>query len=469
MTEWRSNNEAAAARTVCGGPTVLTASGCGALVRIEGDALVAATGPFASSPVFHAAVPGGVVVASTLSGILSAYDVSRRVDGAYVAAALGGWPGATATPFRAIRRLAPGARLVARGGCVSVEVAPSDAPPTATLAEALDLAVGRCSLGGAACALSGGLDSAALLAVLRSVGGARPAAFTIARPGAPDGELDRARAVAAHIGADLTEVEVWAEELPEHLERTVRAAGAVVYNSLGVVKYLFHHRVAQHGVRTLLSGVGADEVLLGDPGRYALVAGQPAFVRRVEPELLLGRTLLRKGVDVSRLEVPPDGPSDPVRRAQELELRTVLPLSTLPIERGTGAACGLDVRLPFLDPAVVACAAALPVSALVRGSVGKMPLREQFSHVLPSWSANLHKSSLLARPSAESAPVRRAWLDVYHALITRPRLEALEVVDPARAAALLERLAGATDPEIERLDRVAMKLASLTVLVDGPG
>ena len=114
--------------------------------------------------------------------------------------------------------------------CVQgIEFAPTQPsfPFTATqLAEALALACSQLPAGRIALALSGGLDSAVLLALLRG----RATAYTLASSLGNYDESAQALATARALGVTVRVVKADAEDFVQHLPEVVRYAETPLYN-----------------------------------------------------------------------------------------------------------------------------------------------------------------------------------------------------------------------------------------------
>ena len=189
--------------------------------------------------------------------------------------------GASSRSLRAV--VPPGARLDARAvaffwgtsdedpgaGCFE-GVARTRAPlltgaVAAPIGVALADAVAACAVGRAAVALSGGLDSAAVLACAAALG-VRDA-FVLAPVGMGGyDERDAALEAAAALGARATVVEAREEDFVAALPECVAACGAPLYNLHPVGKYLLARAAAAAGVTVLISGDGADEAARGEGG-----------------------------------------------------------------------------------------------------------------------------------------------------------------------------------------------------------
>lgn len=173
---------------------------------------------------------------------------------------------------------------------------------------------------------SGGVDSA-LIAAAAERAGAKPVCFVAGAAGSPD--VDAARAAADEMGVDLVVARLTQHGVHDALPDLLRAVEE--RNQLHIETALPLHFVVEQarrrGIRVLLTGQGADE-LFGGYAWYPSVFERegPAAVRR------------RMDDDRDRLHVECLEREDKVSMAHAVEL-----------------------RVPYLDPAVVRAAARVPV------------------------------------------------------------------------------------------------------------
>jgi asparagine synthase (glutamine-hydrolysing) len=290
--------------------------------------------------------------------------------------------------------------------------------------------------------LSGGLDSSAVVAFAARVAGPRRLqCFTIRAEGdaAAEGiadDLPYARRVAAHLDVDLHVVDARADQ-------TDRLAAAIWYvdepqgDPAAINAWMIAELARSQGIKVLLSGAGGDDVFSGYRRHVALqgdrlLARAPWAVRRViggaarrMPTGIAGLRKIAKALrhaDASaedRLMTPflwPDagalaalpGPwlrerigveraLDPLRAALAelpagiapldamlaLELRYFLADHNLNYTDKVGMAAGVEVRVPLLDPDLVALACALPASLKVRGAHAKWIFKQAMAPLLP--------------------------------------------------------------------------------------
>jgi len=116
--------------------------------------------------------------------------------------------------------------------------------------------------GSVALALSGGVDSAVLAALLRG----RAVAYTLA-PALPGyNEASEAQQIADGLGIALRRVVVTEDELVAALPAVIRACECPLYNLHPVSRYLLARAVRAEGHDVLITGDGADEVFRGRSG-----------------------------------------------------------------------------------------------------------------------------------------------------------------------------------------------------------
>lgn len=432
--------------------------------------------PFGARPVFYAETAHGIRTAPSPRRLLREADLPRALEPVAAAAALCGVRDPGASLFRHVKVVPPGHELVE--SATGVQVRRRWAPlvyrgdgEAITLQEAgtellrrlrESVRAHRRAEGPTACALSGGIDSGALLALLVEAGGPVQA-FMLADDFAEDGDRDRARSLAATFGIEPALVPISEEELPGQAAEAVRACEDLLWNGRAVALHRFYLRLAEKGATRVLSGAGADEVLCGHPD------GLLSFTGRLRAEHDLARSLLRTEAAVDVPEWPP-APSgvDTLIWRQHLYLTTVLRDSTLPPECRLSADAGIDVRLPYLDLSVAEFSLRLPPTLRASGSTGKIALREALRGVIPEAIRARPKTARLAPAGGRTTRARAGWLAFYEEWLSRPRLEALEIVEPERVRALLDdfRARIPEDPARAAEDAVLMRVASLAILLE---
>ncbi|MBI2872228.1 MAG: asparagine synthase (glutamine-hydrolyzing) [Chloroflexi bacterium] len=255
------------------------------------------------------------------------------------------------------------------------------------------------------CYLSGGMDSASLVAVASR----HIPRFTTFTTGfdltsvtgmelAFDERAD-AEVVACTFGTEHYETVLHAGDMAWCLPRLVwhledLRAGTSYQN-------WYTSRLIGRFVKVALAGVGGDEMFAGYPWRYQVVEGcedldefrrrhyvywcrlvsdadKPAFFSP-------GLWAQARGYptfDVYRSVVDRAAHLSPLNRALYFEVKTFLH-GILMVEDKISMAHSLEVRVPFLDDALVECASRIPASQKLRNGEGKYLLRRAMTSLLP--------------------------------------------------------------------------------------
>ncbi len=297
--------------------------------------------------------------------------------------------------------------------------------------------------------LSGGIDSSALTALAAEESAGPVSTFSIGFEERSFDELERARAVARRYGTDHHEL-VLRPDAAELLPQIVAAFDEPLGDSSALPTYLVARLASQH-VKVVLSGEGGDE-LFG--GYYTYVADMlatrlapfatlvrpaveklPSSSRKVSLDYRLKRfvraadraplerhqgwkeiftdadrdELLQPGargsahpLDQHRARYAETEGSEALARLQDVDTVTYLVDDLLVKTDRASMAHSLEVRVPFLDPAVAELALALPTGAKVRGLRKKRLLRRAVSGLVP-------RSVAYGRKQGFSIPAA-AWL-----------------------------------------------------------
>ena len=377
----------------------------------------------------------------------------------------------------------------------------------AHLLSALAGTVGRRVASGARdVSLSGGVDSAALCMLAARAAPGQVRAWTMDVHFADAVERRHAKTVARLAGVELVDAPIPDAALPDLLEPAVLSNESPVINARAVASFAFYGEARRHGASVMLSGAGADEVLLGNPDALAGARARVDEDRRLAHEVLRpwavsdagagtgasAREVPRPwavsdagaGTGASARAVPPPAPVDNLgvspetdrapwslvpeegTRSEEVRYAAwVLRELVLPPELRGARAHGLTVLTPYLDPGFVDVALALPESVLVRGGAGKWLFRQAVRGLVPDEVRLARKTPRYAH-TALSSPVRERWLELYRAWLAPSRLEPLEVIDSGAALAFLDRYTRLPPdaPEASGMDRLLMRLVSLAML-----
>lgn len=328
-------------------------------------------------------------------------------------------------------------------------------PPSGPLEPYLRAAVRRTFADSADLSLSSGLDSSLLLA-LAVEEGFSPVCWTVVKnDNVADPEPKDAAAFAAGLGSGCYGINLEDAELPENFADAVRACGVPIYNAAGVRWYLYHRRIAKGGATKLVTGLGADEVFMGEPQKFAGLE----FLKSRFPECDLARGWLKPSFRRhSAFALPQVGGP---RGAQALRMATEFAGSTLPVRANAARVARLEMRMPYLDLHVRGWAAAQAADKLMAEG-GKAALRELGRKHLPAGITSRPKRPGMAGLQ-RSTQAHEAWVGALHSLLAPHRLEPLRVLDSRRVLETISAYAQAPD---EVQDRALLKLASLVVLVE---
>jgi asparagine synthase (glutamine-hydrolysing) len=373
------------------------------------------------------------------------------------------------TPFRGLAKLPPGHVIEARLGTLAtrrywdVDLAPDEASrveaPDEILA-ALENAVRSHLVADVPVGafLSGGLDSSAVVRLMRDAGAAPVKTFSVGFADRSYDERPFARAIASALGTDHHEVVCTADEFASLWRTTVWHADGLAADISNVPLYLLARR-AREEVPVVLSGDGADELFGGYPTYQAdrlaaayrhvpapfrtmigLVArslptstGKMSFDYRlkqflagaeandaahshfawrrifstIERDSLLDpalRAMTRSDDTEERLATLfRDAPAThDLHRAIYADLKTFLVDSILAKVDAMTMAHGLEARVPFLDHRLVELAARIPERLKVRFMQGKRILRDAMRGRVPS--------KVIHRTKSPFQPPLAGWL-----------------------------------------------------------
>ncbi len=298
--------------------------------------------------------------------------------------------------------------------------------------------------------LSGGIDSSLITALLQAASSRPVRSFTVAFPDAGFNEAPYARAVAAHLGTDHTEVALTAADAHALIPSLARIYSEPFADSSQLPTHLVCREARRSGLSVALSGDGGDE-LFGGYNRHRLI---PALQQRLGPWPPLARRALARSLEqlpvsarglardkrrklaaamraagsleqlqASLTSVWPDpsallqpqwqhaasagslplpAASTPAEQLMLADVLTYLPADILVKVDRAAMAVGLETRAPFLDHRVAAVAWRLPLALKIRGASGKWALRQLLHRYVPP--------ALVERPKAGFAMPIGAWL-----------------------------------------------------------
>lgn len=256
--------------------------------------------------------------------------------------------------------------------------------------------------------LSGGLDSASILASLSPVTQYRLRTYSVGFAADTGGEVQAAEAIARRFDTDHTTLTLSPEALRGRIVQNVWACDDLM-RDYAVLPTLAMSERAARDLKVVFTGEGGDEVFAGY-GRYRqhapvrwlknlIHSGSGGFRTRSQVasswNAVAGPRLRDPAVDFRRpftsawREAPPDWSY--LRKSQYTDIETALPDNLLvKVDRAT-MAFGLEARVPLLDHRIVEFGLTLPDSVKMRGKVGKAPLRWWAARRLPTEHINRKK------------------------------------------------------------------------------
>lgn len=291
---------------------------------------------------------------------------------------------------------------------------------------------------------SGGIDSAVInVLAYKDLGHEQTRTFSVTFADKLFDESEHQRRVAQHLGLTSHEVRIGAEAMYENFTRAIWHGESPLFRTAPVPMFLLSQRVAQHGVKVVLTGEGSDEIAWGydlfreaklrrfwsrQPDSRArpqlfkkLYAYLPQFQNPRHLQLLVD--FFRQGMDqiddplyshqtrmansmashaLLSAEMKAAMDRDPPRRAlveslpanfarrsalekcQYLEMKTLLEGYLLNSQGDRMlSAHGVEGRYPYLDHHVIEFLAGTPENYRLRGLHDKAIVRETFRRDLP--------------------------------------------------------------------------------------
>jgi asparagine synthase (glutamine-hydrolysing) len=347
--------------------------------------------------------------------------------------------------------------------------------------------------------LSGGLDSSAVVAFANKyTQGPRLQCFTIGfnDKNAKNMEgmiedLPYAKSVAKHLDVDLHTIFV-GSEMVNQLQKMIYHLDEPQADASAIHVLYICQLAKEHGIKVLLSGAGGDDIFTGYRRHYALMqenvwAWLPRSIRKALTKIdgfgYNGNPYFRRFAKAFRyadLEgdkrlisylwwMDPNLQGTLYSKEFKVFLETsdvssplINKLSKLPKETHSlnrmlylegkyfladhnlnytdkmSMACGVEVRVPFLDPDLIDLAARLPISYKQRGRIGKWVLKKAMENYLPH--------EVIYRPKTGFGVPLRHWIQ--HSL--RPLVEDILSAESLRKRGIFDP--GGVDRLI-RLDR----------------
>lgn len=447
-----------------------------AIWDVEKRTMLLARDGLGVKPLYYAQTPRGFLFASEMKALLRDTTLDRSINPHAVQAYLTYlWCPSPLTMLKNVSKLEPGHALLVRDGKILQNRQFYDLPyhqvikplpekdAVHQIQETIRQAVARQMIADVPVGafLSGGLDSGAVVAFAKELGGAsRMQCFTIGFNDPPSKEegmsedLPYAQRLAQHLSVDLHTVNV-GPEMVDQLETMIYHLDEPQADP-SALNVLFISQLARaNGIKVLLSGAGGDDMFTGYRRHHALLrehlwawlpkaarAGLKNLTGHMPHYLSWGRRIKKAfryadldgdervasyfnwhpPAHVLRLckplwgdiggdppgslllstlaKVPPH--THPLNRMLYLEAKHFLADHNLNYTDKMSMAAGVEVRVPLLDPDVVALACRLPLSYKQHGREGKWILKKAMEPYLPR--------EVIYRPKTGFGVPLRFWL-----------------------------------------------------------
>ena len=418
--------------------------------------LVLARDPFGIKPLYYVETAGCFAFASEPQALIAAglatadIDARRRAELLQLKFTTG-----AATIFPGIRRVMPGETVVVERGRVVTRRHRAALPPGPP--QPIDPAMARRQLDAVlldsvtvhlrsdvpyGLFLSGGVDSAAVLALMARATGQRIHTLTCGWDGSGVDESAEAMRLAGVMGAVCERVAMGEGDFWALAPRIAAAIDDPTADAAVLPTWMLGRAARAAGLKVTLCGEGADE-LFGGYARYR---------KRRAPWRWLSRPPRSGGVlgdfaaaggwrdGIAAQEGRLSAGRSAVQAAQAVDIAEWLPNDLLTKLDRCLMAHGVEGRTPFLDPVVAGFAFLLPDAQKVGLRFGKLLLRHWLAEVFPAAGA-------FARKKGFKPPVGR-WIAARAAAIapllaTQPGIAALLPGDSVRA----RLAAAAADPQ----------------------
>lgn len=374
--------------------------------------------------------------------------------------------------------------------------------------------------------LSGGIDSSVLAVLLQQIeGGGSLRTYSVSFEDTEYDESSAQTLMARHFGFDHATVHIDSADIGTYFPQVVRQAETPLFRTAAVPLFLLSRRVHDDGRKVVMTGEGADEILLGydlfrevsirrfwsrqpdsacrgrlfqrlyaylpqyrNPRYLAMVMefyratlddpGDPHYAMAVRwqngqalssyfgPAL---RDAAQRYDPLSGLEPwLPDGydRADDIDRAQMIELSTLLANYLLSSQGDRmSMAHGVEGRYPYLDDDFVEFAARLPRSVKLRGLKEKFVLRRAFSGLLPDEVVNRPKVAYQA-PDLKGFFTNGQCPDYVDVLMSRERIDETGLFNADHVEQLMHKGRSFNLPRVGTRDSMAFTLILSIQLLD---
>lgn len=507
------------------------------------DSLVLARDRVGIRPLFWHKSDDGLIYGSEIKVMLAHPSIKVRLNAASLVQTFRFWTNVGETSaFEDIQQIPPGHFAVFKGGKTDLKrywhwplpeqveplVLGSDEEYFESFREQLDNSIERRRMADVPVGsyLSGGVDSSVIATSLkRLVGNDKLKTYSVTFADPEYDESEAQNLVASHCGLSHSALEINSQDIGEVFPDVVRHAETPLFRTAPAPLYLLSKRVHDDGLKVVMTGEGADEVLLGydlfretlirrfwsrDPGSswrpmlmQRLYHYLPQYRNKRYLNLLLdfyrptltddddkhyamkvrwenGRALegyfsadmkdFADGYDPASALDPwlPEGyeRTDDISRAQSVEASTLLGNYLLSSQGDRmSMAHSVEGRYPFLDHTFIEYAARLPRSIKLRGLKDKFIMRQAYAHQMPEAASNRPKVAYQA-PDLKGFMIDGKAPDYVEELMSPERIKDVGLFDADRVTQLMTKARTFNLSRVGTRDNMAFVLVLSTMLLD---
>lgn len=483
---------------------------------------------YGKRPLFYAEQDGALLFASEMKAFASYPGFRFELDTRELASVYALWaPLPDRTPFEGIRQVPMGGFItISEGRCTVAhyEELRVDGPAFAgnereaidfvrqTLHRSVEMRLRSDVEVGVY--LSGGLDSSIVTKLAAELSTHRVRTFSVEFHDNALDESSSQQLVASHLGTLHSSLRIAHRDIADAFVDAVWHAEVPAFRTSFVPMYLLSRHVRDSGIKTVLSGEGADEAFLGyslfretmlreswnslsegerihklsslhpelvhfgSARRSHLLGLFQQFSSKHLPDLFSHALRYQNGLFATRLLKDPGDPlkslhelvqATPgydglttVQKAQWIEYKTLLSGYLLATQgERASLAHSVENRCPFLDPSIVRAAASVNLR-YDDGWNEKAILKKAFADDLPEWTVSRPKQPYRAPGSAVFKGQKPDYLEL---LLSETELRKIDCVDPVFASKLVAKIMRTPVEEIStKEDQAFVYLLSTAIL-----
>jgi asparagine synthase (glutamine-hydrolysing) len=507
------------------------------------DSLVLARDRVGIRPLFWCQSDDGLFYGSEVKVLMAHPSFQARLNAASLVQTFRFWTNVGETSaFEGVQQIPPGHFSVFKGGKVDLQrywqwplpetleplMLGSDEEYFESFREKLDESIERQRMADVTVGsyLSGGVDSSVIATSLkRLVGDDNLKTYSVTFVDPEYDESEAQNIVVKHCDLSHSALEIKSKDIGEVFPNVVRHAETPLFRTAPAPLYLLSKHVHEDGLKVVMTGEGADEVLLGyDLFRETLIRRfwsrepdsncRPMLMQRLYHYLpqYRNKRFLNLLLDFYRPTLTDDGDkhyamkvrwengraleqyfskdmkafadgydpvgaldpwlpkgydkTDDITRAQSVEASTLLGNYLLSSQGDRmSMAHSVEGRYPFLDHTFIEYAARLPRSIKLRGLNDKFIMRKAYAHQMPEASSNRPKVAYQA-PDMKGFMIDGKAPDYVEELMCPARIKDVGLFDDERVTQLMEKARTFNLSRVGTRDNMAFVLILSTMLLD---